>query len=131
LPDVTLLIVSVAAPAFVTMTLSLELPVTGTFPNATDLRLTENPVPVPLTATVSRMVDALCVNTMVPFWTPVTAGVNVILNVLLAPGCIVPLAGLTAYRAFVDVTLLITRGAVPVFVTVTLSGFPVAITTNP
>jgi hypothetical protein len=77
------------------------------------------------------MVDALCVNTIFPFWTPVTAGVNVILNVLLALGSIVPFAGVTAYRAFVDVTLLITRGAVPVFVTVTLSGFPVAITTNP
>jgi hypothetical protein len=68
---------------------------------------------------------------MFPFWMPVTVGVNVSLNVPSAPGCIVPLAGFTVYRGFVDVTLLITSGAAPVFVTVTLSDFPVATTTNP
>jgi hypothetical protein len=73
----------------------------------------------------------LCTKTIFPFWRPFTVGVNVILNVLFAPGCIVPLVGLTVYRAFDDVTLLITSAAVPVFVTDTLSGFPVAITTIP
>jgi hypothetical protein len=57
--------------------------------------------------------------------------VNVILNVLFAPGCIVPLPGFTVNLALLDVTLLITRGAVPVFVMDTLSGFPVAKATNP
>jgi hypothetical protein len=131
LPDVTLLIVSVVVPAFLTMTLSLEGLATGIFPKATNLRSTENPVPVPLTATVSRTVGALCAKTMFPFWRPFAVGVNVMVNALRAPGCIVPAAGFTENRAFVDVTPLITSGAVPVFVTATLSGFPVAITTNP
>ncbi len=129
--EVTLLIVRVVVPAFVTTTLSLPVLPSAVFPNATDLRLTENAVPVPLTATVSRGVDPLCTKMMFPFWRPLAVGVNVILNAPSSPGCIVPLAGLTAYRAFVEVMLLMTRAALPVFVTATLSVFEAAITTNP
>ena len=51
--EATALTVSVVPPAFVTMTLSFfDVPV-GTPPNAIDLLLGENAVPVPVTDTVS------------------------------------------------------------------------------
>jgi hypothetical protein len=93
--DVTFVTESVLAPAFVTTTLSRELVVRGTFPNATDRLLIEKAVPVPLTVTVSLTVGAFDRNTMLAFWTPVTVGVNVILNADFEPAGIVPLAGLT------------------------------------
>jgi hypothetical protein len=77
--DVTLLIVSVVGPAFVTTTLSSLFCPSGTSPNGTVFRLRAKPgsIPVPLTATVSGELDALWMKMTFPVCAAVFAGVNV------------------------------------------------------
>ena len=129
--EMTALTVSDVLPAFVTTTLSFfDVPV-GTLPNATDFVLGEIAVPVPVTDSVSWSEGALCVKTIFALIVEDDAGVNVMVNVLFAPGCTVPLVGLSVKRPLVEVTPVMTSGALPVFVTETLSGLLRAITTNP
>ena len=79
LVEVTLPITSASAPMFVTSTLSSLLPPRATVPNGTERRVTVKPpvAPVPLTATVSGELDALCMKITLPVCAAVFTGVNV------------------------------------------------------
>ena len=70
-------------------------------------------------------------NTMFPFCGFAFSGVNVMKKVLVPAGCIVALAGFTVNVPFPDATLLITSGADPASLTVTLSSREPPTTTLP
>jgi hypothetical protein len=116
-------IVSAPGPPFETITVSVCVEPTSRLPKATLTGVAVNPVsrPQALRPRIDGDPAALCVKVSVPVWEPALGGVIVTTNRPLADGAIEPPTGATTKSGLLEATDEMSREAVPVFVTVTVS----------
>src|SRR5215468_12503978 len=113
--------VTKVVPTFVTVTdLATVVVPTATVPKLSETGEMEICVPVPVKATVWRLVGALSLNVNVPLRTPIRVGMKVTLTVQLAPGAtVVPQVLLPMAKSPLMLILLTLSVPALVFVSVT------------
>ena len=125
---------SVAVPVFVSVTLWPELVVPICWLEKVKFvadKLTAGSVPVPVRLTACGLPEAVSVIVSVPLRAPVAVGVKVTSIAQLLPAATDPLQLLVSAKSPVVAMLVMLKGAVPLFPSVTTCGALVVLTTWP